>query len=219
MARKTKEDAQAMRNHILDAAERLFDSQGVSRTTLQAIANDVGATRGAVYWHFKDKADLFNAMMARIEWPMDKEALCRQDPESELHKIPPLVSLRNVVLDCLGTIANNDQVRRLLNICHYQIELTEDMYAVRQRMLQAHDDFYERHLQAFSHPHITPHLQHGMTAHFMASTLQNAVLGLIATWLLDPQAFDLVSTGDSMMDLILRGAGLDPQWARLDATT
>lgn len=217
MARKTKEDAQATRMHILDAAERLFDSQGVSRTTLQAIANEIGATRGAVYWHFKDKADLFNAMLERIEWPMDKEALCRQDPRSELLKLPPLVTLRSVILDCLRTISGNEQVHRLLNICHYQIEYTEDMRAVRERMLQAHKNFFERHLMAFSHPSIAPNLKHGISPELLSSVLQSAILGLISTWLLEPESFDLVAIGDNTLDLILCGAGLDPALARLES--
>ena len=53
MARRTKAEAQATRNALIDAAERLFDSQGVSRTSLQDIAQAAGATRGAIYWHFK----------------------------------------------------------------------------------------------------------------------------------------------------------------------
>lgn len=216
MARKTKEDAQATRNQILDAAERLFDTQGVSRTTLQAIAREVGATRGAVYWHFKDKADLFNAMMERIEWPMDKETLCRQDPHSLLLKLPPLVALRNVILECLRSISGDGQVQRLLNICHYQIEFTDDMSSVRERMLQAHKNFYERHLMAFSHPKVAPELKHGFSPELLSSVLKNAILGLISTWLLEPESFDLVEVGDSTMDLILHGAGLDPALARME---
>ena len=43
----------------------LFLRQGVSRTSLHEIALEAGTTRGAIYWHFKDKADLFNAMLER----------------------------------------------------------------------------------------------------------------------------------------------------------
>jgi TetR/AcrR family acrAB operon transcriptional repressor len=61
MARRTKEDALATRDSILDAAELLFVEQGVSRTTLQHIATAAGVTRGAIYWHFLDKGAMFNA--------------------------------------------------------------------------------------------------------------------------------------------------------------
>ena len=71
MARRTKEDAMATRHKLLDSAENLFQAQGVSRTSLQDIARRAGATRGAIYWHFKDKADLFNAMMERVTLPLE----------------------------------------------------------------------------------------------------------------------------------------------------
>ncbi|MCQ6905101.1 TetR family transcriptional regulator, partial [Escherichia coli] len=60
MARKTKQEAQETRQHILDVALRLFSQQGVSSTSLGEIAKAAGVTRGAIYWHFKDKSDLFS---------------------------------------------------------------------------------------------------------------------------------------------------------------
>ena len=66
MARRTKEDAIATRNGLLDAAELVFSEKGLSRASLSDIAQAAGATRGAIYWHFKDKVDLFNAMMERV---------------------------------------------------------------------------------------------------------------------------------------------------------
>ena len=65
MPRRTKEDALATRNSLLDAAERVFLAQGVAGTSLNDIAQEAGTTRGAIYWHFRDKADLFTAMMDR----------------------------------------------------------------------------------------------------------------------------------------------------------
>ena len=80
MARRTKEEALATRHRLLDAAELLFQAQGVSNTSLQQIAERAGATRGAIYWHFKDKADLFDAMMERVKLPL--EAAARNADES-----------------------------------------------------------------------------------------------------------------------------------------
>ena len=72
MARRTKEDADATRNSLLDAAERVFYEKGVSRASLSDIAQAAGATRGAIYWHFKDKVALFNAMMDRVTHPLEQ---------------------------------------------------------------------------------------------------------------------------------------------------
>ena len=49
MVRRTKEDALATRNRILDTAECVFERRGVSRTSLNEIALAAGVTRGAIY--------------------------------------------------------------------------------------------------------------------------------------------------------------------------
>ncbi|MDR0458334.1 MAG: TetR family transcriptional regulator, partial [Burkholderiaceae bacterium] len=73
MARRTKEDAQATRAAVLDAAERVFLRRGVTRTSLAEIAQAAGVTRGAIYGHFRTKADLFTAMMGRVTQPLEAE--------------------------------------------------------------------------------------------------------------------------------------------------
>jgi len=55
MARCTKEKALETRERILDAAEDVFDDNGVSNTSLADIATAAGVTRGAIYWHFTNK--------------------------------------------------------------------------------------------------------------------------------------------------------------------
>lgn len=58
------------RERLLDAAvEELFE-YGYSGTSLQAIAKRAGLTRGAIYWNFKDKQELFLALLEeRIDAP------------------------------------------------------------------------------------------------------------------------------------------------------
>ena len=58
MARRTNEQAQQTRENILRGALDVFSEKGFSRSTLSDIAKRIGMTRGAVYWHFKDKQEL-----------------------------------------------------------------------------------------------------------------------------------------------------------------
>ena len=103
MARRTKEEAAATRDSILDAAEKLFVEQGVSRTTLQHIASEAGVTRGAIYWHFDDKSALFNAMMDRVRLPLEAELQVLDESESA----DPLDDLRNYVMAVLRRTVND----------------------------------------------------------------------------------------------------------------
>lgn len=70
MVRKTKENAEKTRKDIIDSARTVFHQCGVSRSTLEKIAKAAGVTRGAVYWHFKNKAELFFAMREDVFVPM-----------------------------------------------------------------------------------------------------------------------------------------------------
>lgn len=57
--RKTKSDAELSKSTILEAAYAIFLKEGYEKTTLNMIAQSTGMTRGAIYWHFKDKEDLY----------------------------------------------------------------------------------------------------------------------------------------------------------------
>ena len=70
MARRTKAEALETREQIIDAAERVFHKKGVSRSSLSDIAEEAGVTRGAIYWHFKNKHDIFVAMTERHRLPL-----------------------------------------------------------------------------------------------------------------------------------------------------
>ena len=97
MARKTREEALATRERLLDAAQRLFREHGVTRTSLAEVATAAGMTRGAVYWHFKDKADLFRAMCDRATLPLDASF----DQVVQSASTDPLGTLRTLSIGAL----------------------------------------------------------------------------------------------------------------------
>ena len=86
MARRTKDEAEATRNALLDAAEKMFYKRGVTRTSLEEVAKAAGMTRGAVYWHFKDKIELCEAMLDRVFLPQEDmlERLASQKGDTPL---------------------------------------------------------------------------------------------------------------------------------------
>src|SRR5690349_12026921 len=131
MVRRTKEEAQETRNRLLDAAEVLFQAQGVSQTSLQQIAQQAGATRGAIYWHFKDKAALFNAMMERVILPLEagpRAAAAAAGPDDD-----PLAEIEEGMVHALTLMTTDPQVRRVFDVATHKVEYTHDMASVQQR--------------------------------------------------------------------------------------
>jgi len=71
MPRRTKEEAEQTRLLLLETALSLFAQRGISRTSLKDVAAEAGLTHGALYWHFKNKADLTVALHAECRFPID----------------------------------------------------------------------------------------------------------------------------------------------------
>lgn len=59
-------DAVVRKNEILDVAEKLFCADGYNNTSTNDILAEVGIARGTLYYHFKSKEDILDAMIDRI---------------------------------------------------------------------------------------------------------------------------------------------------------
>lgn len=204
MARRTKEDAQATRSQLLDAAEQLFQSKGVSRTSLNDIALAAGTTRGAIYWHFKDKSDLFNAMMERVSLPLERTlTLAHVDTADDA-----VAEIRGAMLEALRIIAKDAQTRRVLKIATHQVEYTAELSGVQERHVRVHSECLGRNRQALARAFAVRQLTPPLPLERAALGLQVLVEGLVHQWLLSPSDFDLMACGEATMDVYLAGLGL-----------
>ena len=216
MVKKTKADAELTRQHLLDKAELLFLERGVSRTSLQDIATAAGTTRGAIYWHFKDKADLFNAMMERVVLPME-QALQSAASTTGTDADSPLQHLVDTMLAALHATVHDPQTRRVFEIATHKVEYVEELQAVALRRQEIMRSVRQATEQAIA----LTLAQKGRTAGQTTSQplpmplptaalgLHMLVDGLITNWLLDTQAFDLEEVGRQTLLNYVRGLGLD----------
>ena len=59
-------EAEERKNEILDVAERLFGTKGFDGTSTGDILNEIGIARGTLYYHFKSKVEILDAMISRM---------------------------------------------------------------------------------------------------------------------------------------------------------
>ncbi len=203
MARRSKEDAFATRCRLLDAAEQVFQRQGVSRTSLADIAAEAGTTRGAIYWHFKDKADLFNAMMDRVVLPMEQALL--DDVAAEMD---PIAHMHAALLNALHKTASDARTQRVFEVATHKVEYVEELSAVRLRHLDVRAKCMQRMRQDLLRGARLRGVRLPVPAQMAVHGLHALVDGLIQNWLLDPEAFDLVDAGRRALDTYLLGLGL-----------
>ena len=112
MVRRTKKEAFETRQSIIDAAEQCFHEKGVSRASLTDIAHAAGVTRGAIYWHFQDKADLLDALFQRINMPLEALSEATRNPD-EAH---PLELFRELLTEVFRRVESDPTTRRVHEI-------------------------------------------------------------------------------------------------------
>ena len=201
MARRTKEEAAATRDSILDAAEKLFVEQGVSRTTLQHIATEAGVTRGAIYWHFDDKGALFNAMMERVTLPFE----CALSSLGKTDAAGVLDEVRQFFIEIFRVTETNPQARRVLEIASLKVEFVSEMDAVRVRRRQSKCDLTDQVVDRLRLAQEGGQIRQDIDPAVVAIGLWALMDGLIRNWMFEPTSFSLIDLGGKMMETMLEG--------------
>ena len=196
MVRRTKEDALATREAIMEAAALLFERQGVAGTTLQHIATAAGVTRGAIYWHFIDKSALFTALMERAKMPMETamSVLDREDTDD------PLRDLRDCMVESLRITATDQQMRRMFDICTRKMEMVGEMSSMVERLLDSHRRWMDRAESRVRIGMRRGQVKPDVSPQAAALGLWCVMDGLIRIWLADPDAYDLLEAGRQLID-------------------
>ena len=206
MARRTKEDAAATRELLLDAAEREFCERGATRTSLAEVASAAGVTRGAVYWHFRDKSDLFSAMCARAKLPMETMLeWAGNTPQDD-----PLATLRTLMTTALVRLATDRRSQAVFEVLFHKCELTDQLAPLAQRRQQERSlclAHVERLLQQAVDAGQLPRDTDTMLA---THALHAFISGLMREWVLEKKAYDLGVVAPALVEMIVTGLQSDP---------
>ncbi|CAH6128586.1 MULTISPECIES: multidrug efflux transporter transcriptional repressor AcrR [Citrobacter] len=199
MARKTKQQAQETRQHILDVALRLFSRQGVSSTSLAEIAKAAGVTRGAIYWHFKNKSDLFSEI-----WELSESNIGELEIEYQA-KFPddPLSVLREILVHLLEATVTEERRRLLMEIIFHKCEFVGEMAVVQQAQRSICVESYDRIEQTLTHCIKAKMLPGNLMTRRAAILMRGYISGIMENWLFAPQSFDLKKEARDYVAILL----------------
>lgn len=170
MAKKTSVDADKTRQHLLDAAEMLFSKNGVMRTSLEQIARTAGVTRGAFYWHFANKAELIDALFARVE--ISAADMLQEVVDHEC----PLRALRDYWIR-MSWRSQSEQVRRVIDIMMRKYEYLDTCNAAEQHFRKWVAGILDVTAQAFRQAQKRGHLIPGISPEIAATMLLSLLSG------------------------------------------
>ncbi|MGA0132897.1 MAG: TetR family transcriptional regulator [Opitutales bacterium] len=132
MARKTKAEAARTRDRIVSCARRVFARRGVNMASLDEVARASGVTRGAVYWHFNGKSDLFMAVRAQTGPLVSFEPPREKDP---------LEALERGLIGALRRLARDEAARDTYEVMLWRCEYVGEFADVRRDLMEAGKSF------------------------------------------------------------------------------
>jgi TetR/AcrR family acrAB operon transcriptional repressor len=198
--RKTKEEAAITRQRILEAALAVFSEKGYAAATLEEIAQEAELTRGAIYWHFGDKAGLYNAL---LEAYSSRAGDILQRAALEGGSL--LEILKRIFVQLLLAVEEDDKLRAVIEISLFKTGSAPELEPGRQERLEAGIALLNT---------ITGGMQGGISAGDLRSDLEAVDMaraflsfqnGAIQLFLTDPKSFPLGKQADTMAEIFLNG--------------
>jgi TetR/AcrR family acrAB operon transcriptional repressor len=198
--RRTKEDAAQTRALLLEAALKCFQEKGYVATTLDDIAQKAGTTRGAIHWHFGNKAQLFNTM---VRERYAQAATIFQ--EAFAPDKSPLQQLRSFLIRWITYAEEDRDFRAVLELLQLKTEVVPELAEGMQEKIQgirASRDMLASLIQrGITAGEIRPEVN-AQTAALTAFALAN---GITSLWLMDPTSIELKAAAQESVDLFLHG--------------
>ena len=135
MARKTKEEAEKTRILILETALDVFYERGYSRSTLVDIAKQIDMTKGAIYWHFKSKVDLFLGLGTYMEEKLEVSL-------ADLFTHPEGIDdIRHLPVCLVKLVAEDAQLNKYYSLIYYRMEWQDELLPVKDFFIKQDEEF------------------------------------------------------------------------------
>lgn len=201
MVRKTKEEAQETRERILKAAADLFYEKGVSRTTLEDIAEAASLTRGAIYWHFKNKLDLFSALHEQMHGVFMEHLTAVQNVETD----QPLHQLATMCTNMLCEIYDNEDHRKALSIftlkCDYSGDMAPFLAIQNEKKMEGVEVIHALFRRAIE----LGQLRNNTDEKILSLSMFCYICGIMTESLRSPDLVDMKTQSKALVDIFFKG--------------
>ena len=198
--RRTKEEAAVTRATVLKAALSVFSAKGYAATTLDDVATAAKVTRGAIYWHFKGKADLYNTL---VEEMSARGASIVQQAVAEGGTLIDI--LRRVFISQCALIEDDKEARAVMELALYKTGLDPDLQAGRKKQIDAGNALIAGIADAMKMGVSQGILRDDMEPTDMARAFIAFENGAIQQWLASPKSFSLKKSAESFAEILIRG--------------
>ena len=132
---------QLTQHSITVAGVHILDEYGLADMTMRRLAKRLHVAPGALYWHFKNKEDLFEGLFQQVFAEISSELA--HDIENQSADI--WESFEVATINLFQKLETNETVRKFCNIIHLKCEYTEQNHSV-VKIMRSYQDVWQRQL-------------------------------------------------------------------------
>ena len=198
--RRTKEEAAVTRATLLKTALSVFSAKGYSAATLEDVAKAARMTRGAIYWHFKSKADLYNTLIQEVS---ARGAAVVQQAVAEGGSLIEI--LRRVFVRQCALIEEDKEARAVMELALFKTGLDPELQAGRRKQLEAGNALITDITDAMRQGVSQGVLRKDTDPTDMARAFIAFENGVIQLWLVSPRSFSLKGSAGPFADILIAG--------------
>lgn len=203
--KRTKEEAEKTREDILNAAVKIFSEKGVARTTLDEIAKAANVTRGAVYWHFESKTQIFEALHERLHRPfidMILGDLEKDHPE-------PIAQLRDLCVKILLDLENDEQKRKALFLFLIKCDYSGDLAVYKDEHREKKAESMRLFRRYFEKAKKAGKLPPKANPELLAESVSCFLKGILFEYLDNQEEFHIKDKAPKLIGLFFKNIGLE----------
>ena len=200
MPRRTKAEAKQTKTILLEAALRVFHRKGYSRSTLEDIAREAGVTRGAVHWHFKNKADILEHLGTDMYRPFEimvSNVVSEEKSASgQLHAI---------MEGWLTLLFQDIELRRTCEVLYYRTEYSDETLPILQAARQSDEQLTQLFKTLIAWGQQTGEIRAGLNVDRLSIAVYSYLIGLFDTWVFEPSMISSPEDVSDFVEIFMKG--------------
>ena len=198
--RRTKEEAAATRQTILDTALIEFAEKGYSATKLHDIALKAGVTRGAIYWHFENKADLYLKLQDEISGEANAIIQEAIDEGGTFQDI-----IKRVLVRSLEYMERSERFRSFMQLLYTKTEMSPELEEGWKRNVEQGENTLQGLIQVFEAAREEGQIKRDVNPRELAFTFLALQNGAATLRIMLDESYSLSNMADGIANILLHG--------------
>lgn len=195
-----KKDAKQTKEDILKAALYVFEEKTYEKSSLNDIAKRAGVTRGAIYWHFKNKFDIFDELSKiYLEKVYNDMALAIEESDGNTKE-----KIKIFYNEYLDTIFYNEDYRRYKTIIEFKVSQSKEIEKITNVFIEYSEKYKIIIEKVIEDGKKCGEIRDDVDNDFLSMSILNWLIGFERLYLLQKDLYNLKEKKESTITNIIK---------------